>query len=143
MLTGFDVRVVFVDAQTGAIRLDYTDRDKRSAVVEGNRRPRRRQKISVSNASGTYQAKDPLRPLLSPPRHERRPLRIERLLVAGFPNNIPTSDHAADADNDWTDGGVVDAHVYTGLHLRLLLQAFRAEGLQQQRHFGDELHEPG
>ncbi|MBX7187734.1 MAG: M4 family metallopeptidase [Vicinamibacteria bacterium] len=130
VLTGFDVRVVFVDAQTGAIRLDYTDRDKQSAVGKGTGVLGDAKKISVSNASGTYQAKDPLRPpSLSTLDMKGDPLRIERLLVAGFPNNIPTSDYAADADNDWTDGGVVDAHVYTGYTYDYYFKRFGRKGL--------------
>ncbi len=130
VLTGMDVRVVFVDAQTGAVRLDYTDRDKQSSVGKGTGVLGDTKKISVSNASGTYQAKDPLRPpSLSTLDMKGDPLRIERLLVAGFPNNIPTSDYAADADNDWTDGGVVDAHVYTGYTYDYYFKRFGRKGL--------------
>lgn len=130
ILTGTDARVLFVDAQTGAIRLDYTDRDTQSAVGKGTGVLGDSKKISVSNASGTYQAKDALRPpALSTLDMKGDPLRIDRLLVAGFPGNIPTSDYAADADNEWTDGGVVDAHVYTGFTYDYYFKRFGRRGL--------------
>jgi bacillolysin len=130
VLTGTDARVLFVDAQTGAVRLDYTDRDTQSSVGKGTGVLGDSKKISVSNASGTYQAKDALRPpSLSTLDMKGDPLRIERLLVAGFPGNITTSDYAADADNEWTDGGVVDAHVYTGFTYDYYFKRFGRRGL--------------
>lgn len=130
VLTGLDARVVFVDAQTGAVRLDYTDRDKQSAVGKGTGVLGDSKKISVSNASGTYQAKDALRPpSLSTLDMKGDPLRIDRVLVGNFPSNIPTSDYAADTDNEWTDGGVVDAHVYTGFTYDYYFKRFGRRGL--------------
>ncbi len=130
VLTGVDARVVFVDAQTGAIRLDYTDRDKQSSVGKGTGVLGDTKKVSVSNASGTYQAKDPLRPpTLSTLDMKGDPLRIDRVLVGNFPNNIATSDYATDADNEWTDGGVVDAHVYTGFTYDYYFKRFGRRGL--------------
>ena len=87
-------------------------------------------KISVSNASGTYQAKDALRPpSLATLDMKGDPLRIDRILVTGFPGNIPTSDYASDTDNEWTDGGVVDAHVYTGFTYDYYFKRFGRRGL--------------
>lgn len=57
------------------------------------------------------------------------PLRIDRVLVGNFPNNIATSDYATDADNDWTDGGVVDAHAYTGFTYDYDFKRFGRRGL--------------
>ena len=130
ILTGTDARILFVDAQTGAIRLDYTDRDTQSAVGKGTGVLGDSKKISVSNASGTYQAKDALRPpALSTLDMKGDPLRADRILVPGFPGNIPTSDYAADTDNEWTDGGVVDAHVYTGFTYDYYFKRFGRRGL--------------
>jgi len=130
VLTGVDARVIFVDAQTGAIRLDYTDRDKQATVGKGTGVLGDTKKVSVSNASGTYQAKDPLRPpTLSTLDMKGDPLRIDRVLVGNFPNNIATSDYATDADNEWTDGGVVDAHAYTGFTYDYYFKRFGRRGL--------------
>jgi len=57
------------------------------------------------------------------------PLRADRILVPGFPGNIPTSDYATDTDNEWTDGGVVDAHVYTGFTYDYYFKRFGRRGL--------------
>ncbi len=130
VLTGTDARVVFVDAQTGAIRLDYTDRDKQSAVGKGTGVLGDAKKVSASDASGTYRAIDPLRPpTLSTLDMKGDPLRIERILVGNFPNTIAVSDYASDSDNDWTDGGVVDAHVYTGYTYDYYFKRFGRRGL--------------
>jgi bacillolysin len=130
VLTGTDARVVFVDAHTGAIRLDYSDRDKQSAVGTGTGVLGDQKKVSASNATGTFQAKDALRPpALYTLDMKGDPLRIDRVLVGNFPNNIPNADYAADTDNVWTDGGVVDAHVYTGYTYDYYFQRFNRRGL--------------
>ena len=130
VLTGLDARVVFVDAQTGAVRLDYTDRDEQSAVGKGTGVLGDTKKVSASDASGTFRAIDPLRPpTLSTLDMKGDPLRIDRVLVGNFPSNIPVSDYATDSDNDWTDGGVVDAHVYTGYTYDYYFKRFGRRGL--------------
>jgi thermolysin len=130
VLTGFDARIVFVDAQTGAVRLDYTDRDTQSAVGTGKGVLGDVKKVSASNASGTFQAKDALRPpALTTLDMKGDPQRIDRVLVGNFPNNIPVSDYASDTDNDWTDGAVVDAHVYSGYTYDYYFKRFGRKGL--------------
>jgi bacillolysin len=36
------------------------------------------------------------------------------LMADGSPSNLTSADLATDSDNDWTDGAIVDAHVYSG-----------------------------
>ncbi len=130
ILTGTDVRVVFVDAHLGAVRLDYTDRDTQSAVGTGTGVLGDAKKISVTGVGGAFQAQDALRPpALQTLDMKGDPLRIESILVPTFPNSIRSTDYAADSDNDWTDGGVVDAHVYTGYTYDYYFKRFGRRGL--------------
>ena len=50
--------------------------------------------------------------------------------------NLTAADLGHDTDNVWTDGALVDAHVYAGLHVRLLLHPPRAARARQRRHPG-------
>ena len=130
ILTGTDARLVFVDAHSGAVRLDYSDRNTQTAVGRGTGVLGDSKKVSVSGVAGTFQAQDLLRPpVLQTLDMKGDPLRIESILVAGYPNTIRTTDYAADADNDWTDGGVVDAHAYTGYTYDYYFKRFGRRGL--------------
>ncbi len=130
ILTGTDARVIFVDAHSGAVRLDYTDRDTQTAVGKGTGVLGDPKKMSVTGVGATFQAQDALRPpTLQTLDMKGDPLRIESILIPAFPNTIRPTDYAADADNDWTDGGVVDAHVYTGYTYDYYFKRFGRRGL--------------
>ncbi len=130
ILTGTDARTVFVDAHSGAIRLDYSDRNTQTAVGRGTGVLGDSKKVSVTGAAGSFQAQDLLRPpVLQTLDMKGDPLRIEGILIAGYPNTIRTTDYAADSDNDWTDGGVVDAHAYTGYTYDYYFKRFGRRGL--------------
>lgn len=130
ILTGTDARVVFMDAHSGAIPLDYSDRDSQSAVGRGTGVLGDSKKVSVTGTGGSFQAQDALRPpTLQTLDMKGDPLRIDSILVASFPNSIRSTDYAADSDNDWTDGGVVDAHVYTGYTYDYYFKRFGRRGL--------------
>ena len=130
ILTGTDARAVFVDAHSGAVRLDYTDRDTQTAVGKGTGVLGDPKKMSVTGTGATFQAQDALRPpILQTLDMKGDPLRIESILIPAFPNSIRSTDYAADSDNDWTDGGVVDAHVYTGYTYDYYFKRFGRRGL--------------
>jgi thermolysin len=130
ILKGTDVRAVFVDAHTGAVRLDFSDRHNQSVVGRGVGVLGDAKKMSVSGSGTNFQAQDALRPpALQTLDMKGDPLRIDRILVTGYPNTIAGSDYAADADNEWTDGGVVDAHAYTGYTYDYFFKRFNRRGL--------------
>lgn len=130
ILKDTDVRAIFVDAHTGAVRLDFSDRHNQSAVGRGVGVLGDAKKMSVTGSGTNFQAQDALRPpTLQTLDMKGDPLRIERILVAGYPNTIAAADYAADADNEWTDGGVVDAHAYTGYTYDYFFKRFNRRGL--------------
>ena len=130
IVKGTDVRAVFVDAHTGAARLDYTDRHTQSAVGKGTGVLGDAKKMSVTGSGTNFQAQDALRPpVIQTLDMKGDPLRIDNILIAGYPNTIRATDYAADADNDWTDGGVVDAHAYTGYTYDYYFKRFNRRGL--------------
>ncbi len=110
-----DVRQYFVDAGTGALLRDTSLIDTQSAAVgRGRGLLDNDQKMSVSNTGSEFVAQDML-----------RPASIMTFDMQGDPNRtfgvvlgevgLGASDLARDADNNWTDGIVVDAHAYTGI----------------------------
>ena len=130
ILKGTDARTIFVDAHTGAVRLDYSERHTQSAVGRGVGVLGDAKKMSVTGSGSNFQAQDALRPpALQTLDMKGDPLRIENILTTGYPNTIRATDYAADADNDWSDGGVVDAHVYTGYTYDYYFKRFNRRGL--------------
>ncbi len=130
ILKDTDVRAIFVDAHTGAVRLDFSDRHNQSAVGRGVGVLGDAKKMSVTGSGTNFQAQDALRPpTLQTLDMKGDPLRIERILAPGYPNTIAAADYAADADNEWTDGGVVDAHAYTGYTYDYFFKRFNRRGL--------------
>jgi len=100
---------VFVDAGSGATVLKYDDRRSQSAIGLGVGTWSDEKKMSVEAAAGTNRAVDVLRPFGI------------RTYDAGFDfeswyfYEAGTDDFLAiDADNEWRDGAVVDAHAYSG-----------------------------
>ena len=71
-----------------------------------------RKKVSADSWSGIFRAEDRLRPpALATYDLRGSPSAFAEALSTG---RIDSSLLAADADNDWTDGAVVDAHAYAG-----------------------------
>jgi thermolysin len=110
-----DVRQYFVDAQTGTLLRDSSLLHKQaSGVGRGRGVLNNDQKLSVTGTGGDFLAQDLL-----------RPARLTTFDMKGDPDRtfavvlgeeaLGPADIARDADNDWTDGIVVDAHAYTGI----------------------------
>jgi bacillolysin len=107
----FDVREYFVDAGSGEILLDFTDLQSQVAgIATGVFNDRK--KISVRQSGATYVADDRLRPPVITTYDFKG--NILKILFLQNASQLQASDLAADADNNWTDGANVDAHVYTG-----------------------------
>jgi bacillolysin len=92
--------------------LSYDDIWSESTVGVGTGVWGDRKKLSVDKVPGGYRADDKLRP----PALLTFDLRFDLRAAIAFSDTgeISSGFVAQDADNDWGDGGVVDAHVYAG-----------------------------
>ena len=109
-----DFHTYFVDAHSGAIVHVENEVDEQGAVGSGVGIQNDLKKVSVSPAGGGFQTYDRLRPaeiVTLDLRHADA--RVDSLLD---PRGArwAASDVAWDADNDWRDAAVVDAHAYGG-----------------------------
>ncbi len=127
----FDLRQLFFDANTGELLLDYRDLQGQAAGlatgVLGDQK-----KISVTPASGTWESADHLRPPLIATYDFR--FNVNRFIIflnsSGPPSTLfRTSDLGTDDDNVWTDGALVDAHVYAGYTYDYYFKRFGRHGL--------------
>jgi thermolysin len=112
--TRLDAQLVrtFVDARSGAVAMRYLDTHTASVVGAGTGVHGDRKKVSADSSAGSFRADDKLRPPLLTTYDMRFNVgALNRVLATG---SVDPSFVASDADNNWTDGGVVDAHVYTG-----------------------------
>ena len=111
----FDVRQLFLDAATGETLVEWSDLQKQVAAlgtgVFGDQK-----KLSVSPGTGGFTTTDRLRPPLISSYDFRYDVnRMIRFLNSFDPvANLTAADLAVDSDNVWTDGAVVDEHVYAG-----------------------------
>jgi thermolysin len=125
--SGLDFREYFVDAANGEVVLEYSDLQAQSAGratgVLGDSK-----KISTRQSGSAYVADDRLRP----PSIRTYDLKgnVQKFLAwdAGAPV-IGDADLASDADNTWTDGANVDAHVYVGYTYDYYFKRFGRRGL--------------
>ena len=108
-------RDVFIDADTGETLFEVS-RIRHQAVGLGTGVLGDRRKMATESIGGTFRARDPLRPaVLQTFDMENDEIRFLNTLIALF-NGAPPSlqDLAADADNVWEDGTVVDVHPGAG-----------------------------
>jgi thermolysin len=114
----FAIRQVFLDARTGFTLLEYDDLHTQTAGVAGRATGvlGDQKKISVQPGSGGYVSDDKLRPPVLSTYDFRFSVGrfVAFLNTGGSPGNLTPSDLGTDNDNVWTDGAVVDAHVYAG-----------------------------
>jgi Zn-dependent metalloprotease len=116
----------FVDAMTGGVRLKYSDLWRQTpAVGRATGTWNDLKKMSAAQLGGTFFASDELRPptILT--------LNMQGRGYLNYFLQIPPrdSDVANDADNDWTDGAVVDAHVYAGYTYDWYFKRFGRRGI--------------
>jgi bacillolysin len=118
----------FVDANSGAVLLQYNDLKTDSAIGTGKGVLGDDKKMSVVKESKTYRAQDALRP----PSLETFDLAGNATKAMNFLTGrgpLYASDIASDADNAWTDGAVVDAHAYAGWVYDFYFKRFGRRGL--------------
>lgn len=128
VITADDVRQYFVDANMGAVLLEYSDLQTQSAVGRSTGVLGDTKKISVQPDSAGFLTTDSLRP----PAIITYDMKGDTGRVLAFLNDAITlgvRDIAADTDNDWTDGAVSDAHVYAGWTYDYYFKRFGRRGL--------------
>ena len=103
------LRAIFVDAHDGGVVLSYDDLHTQAQVGLGVGTWSDEKKMTVQEAAGTFRAVDTVRPYGI------------RTYDVGFDfarwNSYQADTDAflaTDADNEWRDGAVVDAHAYAG-----------------------------
>jgi bacillolysin len=124
-----DLTVYFIDAHTGEVALAYSNlQGQVPAVGLGTGVLSDRKKMSVASRGGIFIASDALRP----PSILTYDLKGDAAKVLGFlegGETITDADLATDADNEWSDGVVVDAHTYAGWTYDYYFQRFGRRGL--------------
>ena len=125
--TRSDIRVYFVDAHDGSIVFDYSELKTQAAVGRAQGVLGDSKKISVTAGTGIFTAVDDLRPPSIRTLDMKGNLSRTLNILNGFP--ILSSDFASDADNNWTDGAVDDAHVYQGWTYDYYFKRFGRHGL--------------
>jgi bacillolysin len=110
--SGADLRRYFIDARSGRVVFELSEMQRQTAVGRGHGVLGDEKKISTRPSGGTFQTWDELRP----PDILSLDMRGNVFRTIDIINGAPVfiSDLATDADNDWTDGAIVDAHVYSG-----------------------------
>jgi len=125
-----DVRQVFLDAATGDVLREYSDIQKQAAGI-GTGVLGDQKKISVAPGGSGFTTSDRLRPPAISTYDFR--FNLNRLIVFlnadGSPANFTAGDLGTDADNEWTDGALVDAHVYAGYAYDYFYKRFGRRGL--------------
>lgn len=124
------LRVVFVDGRSGALTFEYSDLQTQAAVGLGRGVYGDDKKVSARPDAGGFVADDQLRPPAIVTLDLKGDLaRALRLVGTRAPE---PRDVARDADNDWTDGAAVDAHVYAGWTYDYLHRRFGRAGLDDR-----------
>ena len=123
-----DIIQYFIDASSGDLLFQYSDKQSQSAVGIGTGVLGDTKKISVSGTGASFFARDLLRPpLIQTDDMKGDPFRTESFLDGLI--NLGTNDIAASSDNKWTDGTVVDAQVYAGYTYDYYFKRFGRRGL--------------
>lgn len=128
------VRMYFVDAKSGAVVHSYSDLKTQSvpgaAVGTGTGVLNDRKKVSARTQGSGFVASDALRPAQVLTYDYKGDIdRVISVLVSDTFASFLTSDLATDSDNDWTDGPVVDGHVYSGFTYDYYFKRFGRRGL--------------
>jgi bacillolysin len=122
---------IFLDAKSGAVVQTYSTREHQGRTVNvghGVGVLQDTKKVSSSPFAGTFVASDPLRPPTLNTYNMQSNLGRVLQFLNGIVQLIP-SDLGSDSDNNWTDGAVVDAHVYAGFTYDYYFKRFGRRGL--------------
>ena len=125
---GSDLRVHFVDAQSGVVVFEYSDLQTQSAVGRSTGVLGDNKKMSAMRFSGSFSSED----LLRPPAIRTYDMKGNPQRVTDVVNGrvvLNANDMGTDTDNVWTDGPIVDAHIYSGYTYDYFYKRFNRRGL--------------
>lgn len=125
-VTDVEIVSVYVDANTGAVLQQFSEFTNEIGVGVGAYGDQK--KVSVKASGGAFIADDGLRPAAITTYDMKGDL-THTLNVLNVVTPVVPSDIASDADNNWTDRTVVDAHVYAGWYYDYLFKRFSRNGL--------------
>jgi bacillolysin len=129
-MSASDIRVYFVDARTAEIAMDYSDLQTQApAIGRGTGVLGDTKKVSARTGSGGFLANDAMRPPTSMITYDLRGNFSRTLDYLNGRISLANSDIAIDTDNIWTDGAIVDAHVYAGFTYDYYYKRFNRRGL--------------
>ncbi len=120
----------FLDAHSGAVLKQLSNLQTQTAVGLAQGVLGDRKKMSVEALGGGFVANDLLRPPSIGTFDMRGNLARTEAVLNGIIELGP-SDLARDSDNDWREGGTVDAHVYAGLTYDYFFKRFGRRGLDE------------
>ena len=123
-----DILVSFVDAANGEILLQFTDLQRQAAVGTGIGVLADVKKISTEQTASGFRTSDELRPpaILT---YDLKGNAARVLAILNGRDTLSVADLAIDADNEWLDFAVVDAHVYAGWTYDYYFKRFGRRGL--------------
>lgn len=128
--TAADLPVYFVNARDGSIEVRYSNLQTQAAVGRGTGVFGDAKKVSAASMAGLFRAQDQLRPAqLFTIDFAGNADRFSQFLSTA---RYQQSDLAADSDNVWTDGAIVDAHVYQGWTYDYYFKRFGRRGLDDR-----------
>jgi thermolysin len=125
-IVGLEMMNVFVDASTGVLLQQYSEFV--SEVGKGTGIYGDVKKVSARSQSGTFVANDALRPA-DITTYDMKGNLSRLSAILNVQTGVAATDIASDADNDWTDPIVVDAHVYSGWYYDYLAKRLGRRGL--------------
>jgi thermolysin len=123
-----DILVSFIDAASGELLLQFTDLQRQAAVGTGVGVLADFKKISTEQTASGFRTSDELRPpAILTYDLKGNTARVIDILTGRALLNV--ADLATDADNEWFDFAVVDAHVYAGWTYDYYFKRFGRRGL--------------
>jgi thermolysin len=129
VLTAEDLTVLFLDANTGDLAMQYSDLQTTVGTGQGVHKDTK--KVSTTVRNGTYLAIDGMRPPAIYTYDLKGNLSRTQLYLNGLVT-LNDSDVASDSDNEWTDPAAVDAHAYAGWTYDYLYKRFNRQGLDNR-----------
>jgi thermolysin len=126
--TGTDLREYFVDARSGAVVFDYSDLQTQSAVGRATGVLGDSKKISVTRFGNAFTLSD----LLRPPSIRTYDMKGDPFRTQNVINGVVLlgqPDVGTDSDNNWEDGALADAHIYSGYTYDYYFKRFNRRGL--------------
>ena len=124
---------IFVDAKTGEVvrqdNITETQLPSDAYVGHGKGVFGDDKKISTQLLSGGYVAFDTIRPPVIQTYDMRANTTRTNNYLNGFIKLVPSDYASTTASNDWTDGAVVDAHVYSSFTYDYYFKRFGRKGL--------------